>query len=150
MAVQIAKERGAYVIATASARNHDYLRDLGVDEIIDYETVRFDEMAGEMDVVLDTIGGETQERSWKVLKKGGILVSIVSPPSTATAVTYGVRSAFVFIQPNAAQLTELATLVDAKKLKVHVSTVLPLAEARRAHQLSEGGHIRGKIVLQVV
>ena len=150
MAVQIAKDRGAYVIATASARNHDYLRELGADEIIDYETMRFDEKAAEMDVVLDTMGGETQERSWKVLKKGGILVSIVSPPSTDTAVTYGVRSAFVFIEPNAAQLSELAALVDAARLKVHVATVLPLAEAKRAHQLSEGGHTRGKIVLQVL
>ena len=150
MAVQIAKGRGAYVIATASARNHDYLRDLGADEIVDYEAMRFDEMAEQMDVVLDTVGGETQERSWKVLKRGGILVSIVSPPSAEKAASLGVRSAFVFIKPDATQLAELATLVDAGKLKVNVATVLPLAEAKRAHQLSEGGHTCGKIVLQVV
>ena len=108
------------------------MRDLGADEIIDYETMRFDEIAGAVDVVLDTMGGETQERSWKVLKRGGILVSTVSPPSSATAAAHGVRSAFVFIQPNAAQLAGLDTLFDEFKLKVHVATVLPLAEKRGA------------------
>jgi NADPH:quinone reductase-like Zn-dependent oxidoreductase len=149
LAVQLAKARGAHVIGTASARNHDFLRDLGVDEIIDYEHMRFEDLAPAMDVVLDTIGGDTQERSWKTLKRGGILVSLASPPSAETAAKLGLRQAFVFVQPQAGQLAALAELVEAGKLKSIVGTVLPLAEATRAHALSQGGHTRGKIVLQI-
>jgi NADPH:quinone reductase-like Zn-dependent oxidoreductase len=148
--VQLAKWRGAHVIATASAHNHDYLRELGADEVVDYRRMRFEEVTGEVDVVFDTIGGDTQERSWQVLKQGGILVSIISPPSAEKAAAHGVRQAFVFIQPDAAVLAELAKLVDAGKLRPYLETVLPLAEARRAQELSQGGHVRGKIVLKVV
>jgi NADPH:quinone reductase-like Zn-dependent oxidoreductase len=147
-AVQLAKWRGARVIATASAHNHDYLRQLGADETIDYRSQRFEE-ARDVDAVFDTIGGETQGRSWGVLKKGGILVSIIAPPSAEQAAAHGVRQAFVFIQPDAAVLGELAKLVDTGKLRVYVETVLPLAEARRGQELSQGGHARGKIVLKV-
>jgi len=150
LAVQLAKAKGASVIGTASARNHDFLRKLGADQIVDYETVRFEEAVQPVDVVLDTMGGETQERSWKVLKRGGILVSLASPPSAETAATHGVRQAFVFVQPNAAQLAEIARLVEAEKLKVIVETILPLSDATRGQQLSERGHTRGKIVLRVV
>lgn len=149
-AVQLAKWRGAHVIATASVHNHDYLHGLGADEAVDYRSVRFEEAAREVDVVFDTIGGNTQERSWQVLKKGGILVSIITPPSAEKAAAHGVRKAFVFIQPDAAVLAELAKLVDAGKLRPYVETVLPLSEARRAQELSQGGHVRGKIVLKVV
>ena len=149
LAVQLAKARGAYVVATASARNHDFLRNLGADEIIDYENMRFEDLASAMDVVLDTMGGDTQERSWKTLKRGGILVSIASPPSAETATKLGVRQAFVFTQPNAGQLESLAQLVDAGKIKAIVATALPLAEAKRAHALIQGGHTRGKIVLTI-
>lgn len=149
-AVQLAKWRGARVIATASAHNHDYLRDLGADEVIDYRSTRFEEAVRDVDVVFDTIGGETQGRSWGVLKKGGILVSIVAPPAPEQAAAHGVRQAFVFIQPDAAVLAELAHLVDAEKLHANLEAVLPLAEARRAQELSQGGHVRGKIVLKIV
>jgi NADPH:quinone reductase-like Zn-dependent oxidoreductase len=149
-AVQLAKWRGAHVIATASAHNHDYLRELGADEVVDYRAVRFEEVTGKVDVVFDTIGGETQQRSWQVLKKGGILVSIVDPPPVELAGIHGVRQAFVFIQPDASALAELARLVDTGKLQSRVETVLPLSEARRAQELSQGGHVRGKIVLKVV
>jgi NADPH:quinone reductase-like Zn-dependent oxidoreductase len=148
-AVQLAKWRGAHVIATASARNHEYLLRLGANEVIDYQTLRFEEVIEEVDVVFDTIGGDTQERSWQVLKKGGILVSIITPPLAEKAAAHGVRQAFVFIQPDAAVLTELAKLVDAGKLRPYVETVLPLAEARRGQELSQEGHMRGKIVLKV-
>ena len=107
-------------------------------------------MVHDVDVVFDTIGGDTQRRSWKVLKKGGILVSIVGPPSAEEAAAHGVRQAAVFVQPSATQLTELANLVDSGKLKPVVETVLPLSEARRAHELSQTGHTRGKIVLRVL
>ncbi|MGQ0591382.1 MAG: NADP-dependent oxidoreductase [Gammaproteobacteria bacterium] len=149
-AVQLAKWKGAYVIGTASNRNQEFVRKLGADETIDYQTTRFEDMVHDVDVVFDTIGGDTQKRSWKVLKKGGILVSIVGPPSAEEAAAHGVRHASVFVQPSATQLTELANLVDSGKLRPIVETVLPLAEARRAHELSQTGHARGKIVLGVV
>jgi len=100
------------------------------------------------DVVLDTIGGDTQERSFKALKKGGILVSIVQPPSQELATKYGVRALFYGGHPSSSDLTEIARLIDSGKVKTVVETVLPLAEARRAHELSQSGHARGKIVLK--
>ena len=150
LAVQLAKGRGAHVIGTASAKNHAFVRALGADEVVDYERERFETVIGPVDVVFDTMGGDIQTRSWKVLKRGGILVSIASPPSAEAAVAHGGRFAFVFTQPNAAQLAEIATLVDAGKLKAMVETVLPLAAAMRGQALSAAGHTRGKIVLQVV
>lgn len=150
LAVQLAKGRGAHVIGTASAKNHDFLRRLGVDQVLDYTTVAFESAIEPVDVVLDTLGGEIQARSWQVLKPGGILVSIASPPDPAVAAKHGVRQAFVFTEPNAGQLSELATLVDGEKLKVIAETILPLSDATRAQELSERGHTRGKIVLRVV
>jgi NADPH:quinone reductase-like Zn-dependent oxidoreductase len=146
-AVQLAKWKGARVIGTASKRNHDFLRTLGADETIDYTEARFEDVAHHVDVVLDTMAGDTQTRSWKVLKKGGILVSILTPPSPEEAAAHGVRQAFVFVQPNASQLAEIAKLVDSGKLKAILETILPLSEARRDQEISAGGHARGKIVL---
>ena len=103
-AVQLAKWKGAYVIGTASTRNQDFLRDLGADGTIDYQYVAFETVVRDVDMVLDTIGGDTQERSWTVLKKGGILVSIVSPPSPEKAAAHGVRQAYVFLEPKLPQL----------------------------------------------
>jgi len=143
------KERDAHVIGTASGRNQAFLRELGVDEPIDYEKTRFEDAIHDVDVVLDTLGGDTQNRSWKVLKKGGILVSIVAPPSVEEAAKHGVRSAFFSAHPSSSQLSEIAKLVDAGKLKSVVETVLPLSDARRAHELNETGHARGKTVLKV-
>jgi len=150
IAVQLAKWKGAHVIATAAERNHDFLRKLGVDQAIDYDTERFDEVVQPVDVVLDTMGGEIQARSWKVVKRGGMLVSVVNPPSPEMAAARGARQAFVFTQPNAAQLAEIAELVDAGKLKVIVETTLALSDATRGQELSERGHQRGKIVLRVI
>lgn len=148
-AVQLAKWKGAYVIGTASGRNQEFLRELRVDEPIDYEKKHFEDVVHDVDVVLDTLGGETQNRSWEVLKKGGILMSIVAPPSADEAAKRSVRAAFFSAQPSSAQLAEIAKLVDAGKLKPVVETVLPLSEARRAQELNEAGHARGKIVLKV-
>jgi len=149
LAVQLAKLTGAYVIGTASAKNHDFVRNLGADRVIDHTTQRFEAEVLELDMVLDTIGGETQARSWKTLKRGGILVSLAEKPSQEQAALLGVRQAFVFIEPNAEQLAELAQLVDAGKLKAIVETILPLSDAARGQELSERGHTRGKIVLRV-
>jgi len=148
--VQLAKWKGAHVIGTASARNHEFLSQLGADQVVDYDTERFEEVVQPVDVVFDTLGGDVQARSWKILKPGGILVSIASPPDAATAAAHGVRQAFVFTQPDAAQLAEIARLVEAEKLKVIVETILPLSDATRGQELSERGHTRGKIVLRVV
>lgn len=150
LAVQLAKWKGAHVIGTASAKNHDFLRKLGADEAIDHATVKFETAIEPVDLVLDTMGGEIQERSWSVLKPGGILVSVVSPPSAETAAKHRVRQAFVFTEPDAGQLAEIAALVDGEKLKVIVETTLPLSDATRGQDLSERGHTRGKIVLRVI
>jgi len=150
LAVQLAKWKGAHAIGTASARNHDYLKKLGADQVVDYERERFEEVVEPVDVVIDTLGGETQDRSWKVLKPGGILVSVVAPPSPEKAASLGLRQAFVFTKPDASQLSEIAGLVDTEKLKVIVETILPLSDAARGQELSERGHTRGKIVLRVV
>ena len=148
-AVQLAKWKGAHVIGTASGRNQAFLRELGVDEPIDYERTRFEDVVHDVDVVLDTLAGDIQNRSWKVLKKGGILVSIVAPPSADEVAKHSVRSAFFSAHPSSSQLSEIAKLVDAGKLKSVVETVLPLSDARRAHELNETGHARGKTVLKV-
>jgi len=148
-AVQLAKWKGAYVIGTASSQNQAFLKELGVDDPVDYEKTRFEELVRDVDVVFDPIGGETQKRSWQTLKKGGILVSIVAPPSEEEANKFGVRSAFLSAKGGSALLAELATLVDSGKIKPMVEKVLPLSEARQAHELNETGHARGKIVLKV-
>ena len=149
IAVQLAKWRGAKVIGTAS-QNIDFLSELNVDEKINYSTTPFEDVAREVDVVLDTIGGDTQERSWGVLKPGGILVSTVQDPSEETASSQGVRKAMVFSAPPIGKtLTKFAELVDSGKIKPHVSKVLPLDEIRKAHEMIEGRHTHGKIILQV-
>src|ERR1700719_2702394 len=148
-AVQLAKWKGAHVFATASTKNQDLLRKLGVDEPIDYIQQRFENVARNIDIVLDTIGGETQERSWSVLKKDGVLVSLVQPPSEEKAEELGVRAAFVAGHPSGAQLAEIAKIIEAGKLAPVIDRILPLSEARRAHELSQSGHTHGKIALRV-
>jgi NADPH:quinone reductase-like Zn-dependent oxidoreductase len=149
-AVQIAKAKGAKVIATASKKNHAFLRELGADEVVDYNEQKFEDVAHDVDVVLDPIGGETLARSLGVVKKGGIVVSIVEPPPKPPCEQLGIRGAVILVKPNGKELEELARLIEAKKLKPEVSETVPLAEAKRAHELSQGGHTRGKIVLEVV
>jgi NADPH:quinone reductase-like Zn-dependent oxidoreductase len=149
-AVQLAKWKGACVIGTASRRNHDLLRKLGADELIDYNTTRFEDVVKGADVVLDAMAGETRERSWQVLEKGGVLVSILGQPSADKAKEYGVRAAGVFVQPNQPQLQELANLADSGKLRPIIEAVLPLAEAAQAHEMNQTEHTVGKIVLRVV
>ena len=147
--VQLARWKGAHVIGTASARNASLVRALGADHVIDYMARRFEDAVCGVDVVLDTVGGDVQRRSWKVLKRGGILVSVVAPPSAEEAARHQARAAFPVIQPDAAQLSEIARLVDEGKLRPVVQIVLQLDEARRAHEMSQIGQARGKIVLRV-
>jgi NADPH:quinone reductase-like Zn-dependent oxidoreductase len=148
-AVQLAKWKGAYVFATASTKNQDLLPEVGVDKAIDYTQQRFEDVARKIDIVLDPIGGDTQERSWQVLKKGGILLSLVEPPSADKAKALGIQAAFVASHPNGAELAKIAKLINSGDLKPIVNRILPLSEARRAHELSQTGHTHGKIVLRV-
>lgn len=150
IAVQLAKWRGAKVIGTASGYNLDFLHELGVDEAIDYTTTPFEEVVHDVDVVLDSVGGGVQERSWQVLKPGGILVAIVQPPSLEKAVEYGVRQQFVMAHPPAGLvLKEIAALVEAGYIKPIVSSVFPLQDIKKGHDMVGDKHVRGKIVLQV-
>ena len=150
MAVQIARALGAHVTAAASAGSRALVEGWGVDRFLDYGAKRFeDEMEG-MDIVLDTLGGEMQERSWGLLKPGGILVSIVQPPDPAQAEARGVRALRFSAVPDGAQLGRIAEMVDAGQIRPDVGAVLPLAEAAEAQEMSRTRRVKGKIVLTVV
>lgn len=149
IAVQLAKWSGASVIGTASV-NYDLLESLGVDQAIDYSKTAFEDVVQDVDVVLDTIGGDTQERSWSILKRGGVLISIVEEPSAEVAATHGVRQAMVFSYPPVAEtLSKIGQMVSEGHIKPVVSTVLPLQDVKKAHLIVESKHARGKIVLQI-
>lgn len=148
MAVQLAKWAGAHVTGVASGRNEQYCRALGADDYIDYTAVAFEE-AGyrDFDVVIDTIGGDYKLRSLAVLKKGGILVAMIDPLKHEIAEEHGVRTGMVKVHPDGSRLEKIAQLIDQGALKVHVQAVLPLSQFAQAHELSQSGRTRGKIVL---
>lgn len=148
-AVQFSKWKGAKVIGTASGRNEEFVKKLGADMIIDYTSKKFEDEVSGVDCVLDTQGGEVLNRSLRVLKKGGIVVSTLSEPSADDIARYGVRSSHVLARSDSRQLMQIAELIDAGVVRPIVETVLPLAEARRAHEMSQMGHVRGKIVLKI-
>jgi NADPH:quinone reductase-like Zn-dependent oxidoreductase len=150
-AVQLARWAGAQVIATASARNRDFLRALGASAIIDYTTRRFEEVVKPVDVVFDLVGGDTLQRSWQVVKPAGVLVSVVSPRPAAEIIQgHDAHFAWFVVEPNREQLIQIGTLLDAGHIRPIVETVLPLSQARQAYELGVKGHTRGKIVLRVV
>ena len=139
------------MIGTASERNHEYLHELGADEVINYRAVRFEEAVSDVRRrIRHNRRRNPGSAPGKYSSVEGSCVSIFNPPSQKTAAAHGVRQAFVFMQPDAAELTEIAKLADAGKLKTVVETVLPLEEAHRAQDMSQGGHSRGKIVLKVL
>ncbi len=148
-AVQFAHWKGATIVGTASARNRDYVLQLGASEVIDYTSQCFEEVVKDFDMVLDCAGGETQERSFAVLKFGGILVSIVSAPDEEKARQYNVRTAVFMARPDARQLEEIGALIDAGTVRVPLAETLPLSQAGQALIDSETRHTRGKIVLTV-
>jgi len=125
------------------------LREIGVDMVIDYQKTRFEEMLRNVDVVLDTQAGDTQQRSYKVLKKGGVLVSTLGIDNPAEAEKYGVRATGFMAHPDRDELRQIANLIDEGKIKPAVTQVLPLKDAAKAHELSQTGHVRGKIVLKM-
>src|SRR5262249_3951178 len=149
-AVQLASQAGLHVIATASGADFEYVKRQGADRVVDYKTGRFEESLTGIDVVLDTVGGDTQQRSLRVLKPGGILVSVVSPVPEALLERYGVRAAYFYVDVTTVRLNKITELLDGGKLVTDVGTVLPLEKARTAHEMLGGApHNRGKIVLSV-
>ena len=145
LAVQLAHSRGARVTATASAANLEFVRGLGAEEVIDYRAQRFEDVVRDVDVVFDTVGGETLERSWGVLKPGGRLVTVAASGEQTT--DERIRAAYFIVEPSRTQLEEIARLIDAGALRPVVGAVFPLAEARQAYESKPG---RGKVVLRVV
>ncbi|MFI2780803.1 NADP-dependent oxidoreductase [Streptomyces sp. ALB3] len=150
LAVQIAKARGAYVIGTASAGKHDFLRELGVDEPVDYRETDFAETVRQVDVVLDTIGGDYRFRSLRVLRPGGLLVTLLPSGETdfiERADELGVRAVEMLVEADHAGMNAIAELVEAGELRATIAGSFPLAEAARAHALGDSGHTTGKLVL---
>lgn len=149
LAVQIAKARGAYVIGTASAGHRALVESLGVHQFIDYKAQALRDVVRDVDLVFDTIGGQTQQDSFAVMGPEALMVSVISDPAAATSRRPGQRTAFLFIQPNAAVLAELAAMVDAGHLRPLIGAEFALHDIQRAHALSETGHAVGKIAIYV-
>lgn len=149
IAIQLAKARGAHVTATASGPKVALVKSLGADEVIDYRAQDFSSIAKDMDVVFDTIGGEVQEKSWSVLKPGGMLVSITDRPSEDRAKAEGKRAGYVFIGPNAAILADLAQMVDVGQVRPLIAAEYGLQDTAKAQDFSETGRATGKVVIYV-
>jgi len=148
-ASQIAKARGARVIGSAAGEDIDYLKTIHIDEIIDYKRERFENKVHTVDAVVDLVGGETQTRSYSVVKKGGVLVTTVGLVDDTAAKAAGIRAVHVVMKRNAADLAELAGLVEKGKVQPRLAQTLALSEAREAQALSETGKTRGKLILKV-
>jgi NADPH:quinone reductase-like Zn-dependent oxidoreductase len=146
-AVQFAKARGARVITTVSTDRLEFARSLGADVVIDYKTQRFEDLAQDLDMIFDLVDGETRERSWKLLKKGGVLVSTLTDPSQQTAARQGVRALRYTVEPDGKELAEILSLVASGRVKPHVQKTYPLEEAAQALNYVEQGDSTGKIVL---
>jgi NADPH:quinone reductase-like Zn-dependent oxidoreductase len=148
-AIQFAKAKGARVLTTVSTDSVEFARGLGADVVIDYKTQRFEEQARDLDLVFDLIGGDTRERSWTLLTRGGVLVSTLTEPSKETADRYGVRALRYTVEADGAELAEIAGLAASGKVKPHVSKIFPLQQAAQALAAVEHGGSRGKVVLSV-
>ncbi len=149
IAIQIAKHLGAYVAATVSAKDAEYVRELGADEVIDYKNEDFATIVKEYDAVFDMVGGETYAKSFQVLKKGGILVSMVEQPNQELMKKYEVKAEGQYTQINAEKLNKLSELVDTGIVKVHIDKIFPLEQAGEALLYLQKGHPRGKVVVKI-
>jgi NADPH:quinone reductase-like Zn-dependent oxidoreductase len=152
VAVQIAKALGAHVIATAGGRKREFVEELGADEVIDHTAVDFTEAVRDVDVVLDTIGGDMVERSLDVLRPGGHLVTAVAEEDLALAARYeaaGMRFSGIAVDPDPVALRGLVGLVEQGRLRVHVQRTFPFERVADAHRLLDAGHLQGKLVLTV-
>lgn len=147
-AVQLAATRGATVISTASKDNVDFVQGLGADAVIDYTSQRFEDEVSDVDMVFDLVGGETRERSWKTLRRGGILVSTLGQPSEQEAAQHGVRAKGYMTEPNGAQLAQIARLIEEDRVRSVVTKTFKLAQAAAAQSCLEQEHPRGKVVLE--
>jgi NADPH:quinone reductase-like Zn-dependent oxidoreductase len=148
-AIQFAKAKGARVLTTVSTDNVKFARELGADVVIDYTKQRFEDEAAELDMVFDLIDGETRERSWKLLKKGGVLVTTLTDPSQDKAREHGVRATRYTVEANGSELAEIAALARSGHVKSHIQETFPLRSAVDALASVEKGHSVGKIVLTV-
>ena len=148
-AIQIAKAHGAKVIATASTPNQDLLKQLGADVAIDYTKTKFEDVAKDVDVVLDSVGKDTLARSYGVIRKGGFIATLIAQPDQAELDKHGIHGASISVKPNSDELMKITKLIEEKKIKPVVSQVLPLTEAVKAQEQAATHHTRGKIVLKV-
>ena len=148
-AVQFAKWRGAKVIATASGGNLEFLKSIGADEVVDYRSSRFEDVAGTVDAVIDLVGGDVQARSMPLIRRGGRLASIVSLPDQALAETYGVRATFMSQARDRTALEQIAQLIDGGRVKVIITGEFAFADAAKALAKSRDGHVRAKIILKI-
>lgn len=148
-AVQFAKARGAEVFVTASGDGIDFVRALGADHVIDHSTQRFEDAARDMDLVFDLVGGETQQRSWSVVRSGGAMISTLTEPSQIEATNRGARAARYTARPDGKQLTQIARLIDEGKVEVKVAQTYPFDATPDALARIEQGHVRGKLVVAV-
>ena len=148
-AVQFAKWKGATVYATAGTNDLDWARELGADTVINYQNERFEDKAKDVNLVFDLIGGETQTRSFEVLKPGGALIATSQPPAPDAGKAKNIRAEMMNAKPATAIYKQIADLVDEGKIKTFVGATFPLAETKQAHELSQNGHVRGKIVLEI-
>jgi NADPH:quinone reductase-like Zn-dependent oxidoreductase len=148
-AVQLAHWRGAHVIGTASKSKAEFLRTLGADQVIDYSATRFEDTIRNVDLILDGVGGDTLERSWGVVRKGGTLVTIVDDAPEEKAKGFGIKAASILVKPDCSELVQLARLIDAGILHPVIEAVYSLSQARLAYEHGLLGHNRGKVVLQV-
>ncbi len=149
-AIQLAKARGAWVATTVSARDVDFAHACGADKVIDYKATRFEDEVEPVDVVFDLISGETRQRSFSVLKPGGVLVSTLGTPDEDEASRRGVRVAGYMAEPDAAELAEIGRLIDEGKVRVAVQATYPFSQAAKAQDDQENGHSQGKVVLELV
>jgi NADPH:quinone reductase-like Zn-dependent oxidoreductase len=149
MAVQLAKAKGAHVSTTVGSDNVEFARKLGADTVIDYRNERFDDMLKDVDLVLDLVGGHTQQRSFATLKRGGRLVSTVQTPDEQLARRHDVRVSLFLTEPSGAQLAEIGRLVEIEELRPHILKTFALEQASHAERKLEEEHSRGKIVLTV-
>jgi NADPH:quinone reductase-like Zn-dependent oxidoreductase len=149
MAVQLARQAGATVYATSSASTIELVRTLGANFAIDYSKQRFEDTAQGMDVVLDTIGGDTGARSWACLRPGGYMACVATPPDGTLMERHRCRGKRSNARPDGGLLAKFATMIDAGQMRPIVDRVLPLEQIREAHLLSQTGHMHGKIVLQI-
>lgn len=148
-AVQFAKWKGATVYATAGADDLDWARELGADTVIDYKNARFEDSAKDVDLVLDLIGGETQTRSFAVIKPGGALIATAQPPAPAAGKDKHIRAEMMNMKPTTAALQQVIDLLSEGKIRTFIGATFPLAEVKQAHELSQNGHVRGKIILEI-